>query len=102
MTEAWLLFDEAAIRLASGNPNGAVPLDLPTRPEREPDPRTVLRNRLVVASEFKGRRRKKLDRDLPHRVQLVAENIKDFAPLLRQPAFAEFERRFDAAIQRLR
>jgi hypothetical protein len=29
MLEAWLLLDEAAIRRASGNPNGDVPLDLP-------------------------------------------------------------------------
>ena len=29
MTEAWLLFDESAIRVVAGNPNGKNPLNIP-------------------------------------------------------------------------
>lgn len=35
MTEAWLLFDEPAVRAAAGNPAGVVPLDLPAVGFRE-------------------------------------------------------------------
>ena len=44
MLEAWLLFDESAIRHAAGNPNGEAPLDLPqqSRVESCPDPKRCL------------------------------------------------------------
>lgn len=44
MTEAWLLFDEALIRAAAGNPSGREPLDLPSldRLEALPDPKATL------------------------------------------------------------
>ena len=43
MTEAWLLFDHNAIRLAAGNPNGKSPLYLPkTAWDELPDPKSVL------------------------------------------------------------
>src|SRR5262245_7815518 len=44
MQEAWLLFDETAIRQASGNPNGKVHLRMPTIPKLEslPDPKQNL------------------------------------------------------------
>lgn len=60
MTEAWLLFDSAAIRLAAGNPNGKVELNLPPLADLEfvSDPKHMLHELLTVASEFSGRRRK--------------------------------------------
>lgn len=44
MTEAWLLFDEAAIRQAAGNRLGRAPLALPPldEVEQEPDPKSLL------------------------------------------------------------
>nr|WP_187323553.1 hypothetical protein [Stigmatella aurantiaca] len=92
MTEAWLLFDEAAIRLAAGNPHGTAALKLPSlrRLEREPDPKEILHNALEVASETTGRRLKQFQRDLPKLVQRVAELIEDFSPLESLPAFSSF------------
>ncbi|SBT45107.1 hypothetical protein [Micromonospora auratinigra] len=58
MTEAWLLLDEAAIRLVAGNPKGRMNLTLPKRHEVESlaDPKNVLRTCLLTASGETGRR----------------------------------------------
>jgi hypothetical protein len=87
MTEAWLLFDERAIRAAAGNPNGKVPLDLPRLRSLEslPDPKSVLNDILKKASELSGRRLKSFD-DTTART-LVAERIEDFSPLKQLTAF---------------
>jgi len=93
MTEAWLLIDERAIRVAAGNPNGHVALDIPPvgRLESLPDPKETLRRLLLTASELSGRRREKLKRDLPSRVQRVADLIADFDLLRHLSAFSAFE-----------
>lgn len=92
MTEAWLLHDEAAIRRASGNPNGTKRLQLPAirRVEREADPKQVLRAALLDASELSGLRRHKKDRDFATMRVRTAELISDFAPLEACAAFATF------------
>jgi hypothetical protein len=94
MTEAWLLFDEAAIRMASGNPNGRIRLDLPvlSRHEREPDPKAQLEALLLSACQLQGRRRRIFLRDIGKKIQRVADYIEDFAPLRSQSAFTAFER----------
>lgn len=58
MTEAWLLIDESAIRLAAGNPNGSSPLSVPAvhMLENLPDPKQTLKSLLIEASEKSGRR----------------------------------------------
>jgi hypothetical protein len=93
MTEAWLLFDEQAIRAAAGRPAGRVPLDLPAvqRTETLADPNTRLKEALLGAAEVTGRRRKRLQQDLGSRAHRVAELIGDFTPLRKLPAFAHFE-----------
>ena len=52
MQEAWLLFDEQAIRWAAGNKNGKMPLKLPSLKSIEnlPDPKEVLNDLLREAS----------------------------------------------------
>ena len=52
MQEAWLLFNEAAIRNAAGNPNGQVMLNLPklNTVEEIPDPKQILHHQLKAAS----------------------------------------------------
>jgi len=62
MQEAWLLFDEAALRRAAGNPNGQRPLDLPplSQLEQLPDPKKALYEHLREASGLQERRRKKI------------------------------------------
>lgn len=86
MTEAWLLISETAIRHAAGNPHGRVPLTLPPRHRLEslPDPKTVLENQLVTASELQGRRKKKFHFST-HRAR-VPDYIDDWADLLELPS----------------
>ena len=89
MTEAWLLFDESAIRRAAGNPNGQVALQLPASVESIPNPKRVLHEQLVRASQLTGRRRK---RSRPHEAAFhVSRGIRDFSPLRGLTAFAAME-----------
>jgi hypothetical protein len=74
MTEAWLLLNEGAIREVAGKPTGTVPLGLPTPAEAErlADPKALLQDALVRASETAGRRRKVFQRQFPsHRRTLI-------------------------------
>jgi hypothetical protein len=89
MSEAWLLFDEAAIRRAAGNPRGRQPLDLPRWREIEslPDPKARLRSLVQGASGLTGRRLQRL-RMAP---ALVADHIADFSPLRQLAAFQALE-----------
>jgi len=93
MTEAWLLFDESAIRRAAGNPNGRTSLPLPqlNRLENMADPKSILRDCLIRASEKTGRRLRQFERDLSERAERVAELIADFSPLRQLPAFRALE-----------
>jgi hypothetical protein len=92
MVEAWLLFSENAIRSASGNPTGAVAIDLPAtrRLEEIADPKELLYQLLRTASEHSGRRLRALQvRRLVYR---VAELLEGFDNLRILPAFVAFER----------
>jgi len=89
MTEAWLLFDQKAIRRAAGNPNGSMPLTLPQAPECESDPKGKLLDALREASGLKGRRRRAFR---PEQARVTLANlIDDFAPLRNLCAFQLFE-----------
>jgi hypothetical protein len=90
MTEAWLMIDLTAIRLAVGNPNGSIPLNLPAlnRLERIVDPKQQLESLLRAASELKGRRLESLN--TRQAIHLVADHIKDFNPLRRLTSFRSF------------
>ncbi len=94
MTEAWLLFDEAAIRRAAGNPNGNTPLRLPPLHKLDslPDPKALLQDALLTASGATGRRLKQFHRDIRSHRYRVAELIEDYSPLRRLAAFNDFER----------
>lgn len=99
MSEAWLLFDERAIRRAAGNPNGRASLALPrlAELEKEADPKQVLREQFVVASGLSGRRQKSFDTSAAlHR---LGECIADFSPLRALPAFVALERDIVDAIR---
>lgn len=93
MTEAWLLSDERAIRLAADNPNGKNPLTLPQigSIEQCADPKTLLHNNLEQASGVAGRRLKKFKTRMGSRVQRISELTQDFSPLRRLEAFRILE-----------
>jgi len=93
MTEAWLLFDEVAIRLAAGNPNGKNPLNLPEISEIEQisDPKDILFQVLREASGLTARRLKKFN--LSGARIRITEVIVDFSPLRGLRAFQELEKR---------
>jgi hypothetical protein len=97
MTEAWLLFDELAIRHAAGNRNGRLPLDLPALEQLEllPDPKQHLHGLLRSASGLSGRRLESFRAN--ERATRVSHLIDDFSPLLRLDAFAAL----DADVRRL-
>ena len=98
MTEAWLLFDELAVRRAAGNPNGSDPLSVPVRdPQELADPKDFLHDALRTASGLSGRRRHKFNvRDAVHR---VAEYVQDFAPLRELSAFRRLEEDLAGALR---
>jgi hypothetical protein len=91
MLEAWLLFDERAIRQAAGNPNGRVPLNLPDvrRIEQRPDPKEDLKAALRTASELQGRRLKKFS--WQKAFWRIVDFFDDFSPLRDASAFVAFE-----------
>lgn len=91
MSEAWFLFDKAAIRHAAGNPGGRMPLDLPRidRIESMPDPKSYLHELIAKASGLTGRRRRKLHVDVA--LHQLASVIEDYSPLRDLPAFAVLE-----------
>lgn len=89
MQEAWLLIDEAALRHASDNPNGTVPLNLPDvqRLEHLPNPKRLLHDLMRQASGLHGRRLRSFNRRLHGYRYGVADRIHDFSPLYRLAAF---------------
>lgn len=91
MMEAWLLINEYAIKMASGNRNNRMDLNLPPiiRLETIPDPKKMLDDLIKGASGLHSRRLDKLNvREAVHR---VAENIDDFSKLRQLSAFIRFE-----------
>jgi hypothetical protein len=98
MTEAWLLFDEVAMRRAAGNPNGEQSLRLPSLLQMEelPNPKRILHDLLRQASGLTGRRLKTFRADAA--VHMVAEYTADFSPLRTLPAFEVLERRIEEVL----
>lgn len=91
MTEAWLLFNEKAIRTAAGNPNGTASLNIPPLGMHEsiPDPKNVLHNALSTATELQGRRKKKFQSS--RAASQITNLIDDFSQLSQLSAFRKFE-----------
>lgn len=91
MQEAWLLIDKVALRRAAGNPNGQINLNMPPIRQLEQvlNPKQVLHELLLNASELTGRMRKKQN---PAQQSLrLGEIIEDYSPLRRLPAFQHTE-----------
>lgn len=91
MQEAWLLFDENALRRAAGNPHGRQPLRLPeiSRLEQLQDPKETLYELLRQASGLGGRRLKNLQ--INRCANRVSGYVHGFQPLRVLPAFGALE-----------
>ena len=100
MTEAWLLFDDALIREAAGNPRGEERLNLPPirRLEELPDPKAVLREVLCTASGRRGRRLQKFE--VAKAARRLAELITDFSRLRGVSAFDRLENDLTLIVER--
>lgn len=88
-TEAWLILDEAQIRLAADNPNGRADLEIPRPEEVESiaQPKELLFNLLRVASELTGRRLRRFERTLPRRKRRLVEELRCDGPVSRVAAW---------------
>jgi hypothetical protein len=91
MQEAWLLFNEAAIRAAADNPRGRMSLAIPQlrKLEEVSDPKDLLWSLLEEASGLRPGRRRRFD-PAP-RIHRLADLIEDFSPLRQLPAFRALE-----------
>jgi hypothetical protein len=98
MTEAWLLFDEAAIRQAAGNPRSTTPLCLPpiSNVEDLPNPKAVLNTALMRATDKPARRLRKFRTG--QAIQRLAELIQDYGPLRKAFAFQILEQELQAVL----
>lgn len=98
MQEAWLLVDVEALRRAAGNPNGSVPLSLPSVPclEDIPNPKGILTTLLETATELGQHRLRKFNSGQA-RLRL-AGLITSYAPLRALPAFKQLESAIQLAI----
>ena len=101
MQEAWLLFNEPALRRAAGNPNGQQPLAMPRIQELEllANPKAILHELLRDASGLHGRRRKKFS--VQTGARRVVEFIEDFSPLFTLGAFAALDRELRETVAQL-
>lgn len=91
MTEAWLLFDEGAIRAAAGRVSASDALGLPALHELESiaDPKRLLHDVLRRAHGATGRRARRFaPAAATHR---VAGLVIDWSPLRELPAFRRLE-----------
>lgn len=94
MMEAWLLFDEPALRKAADNPNGKIRLAMPklSKIESLPNPKQTLRKLLIQASEWPPNRLRRFSE--ARAARLVTQFIGDFSPLRKLSAFRRLEGEF--------
>lgn len=102
MTEAWLLGNENAIRIAAENKNGRVKLALPAKKKIEgiPDPKLHLQSLLKSASELSQSRLS--DQVVRRWVLRVSQVTSDWSHLRGLPSFDDLERRTASALRALR
>ena len=81
MTESWLLVDADEIRVISGNPQGTIRLNLPSRPEDVSDSKRLLAELLFEASELHGRRAKRLRSRFPESRRELLERLDRTGPV---------------------
>jgi hypothetical protein len=102
-TEAWLLLDEAAIRLVARKPSGTRDLLLPKprQVETVANPKERLQNALVTASELSGRKLAKFKRDFPDHRRILLQRLPIRGMLADVPSWVRLETDLKAALARL-
>lgn len=102
MTEAWLLFDEAAIRRAANNPNGADEVKIPnlSRLELLVDPKQTLFDLLRSASGLGARRLRSFNEGRAR--ARISDLIDDFSALRALGSFSDFEQKTYEAVSRFK
>lgn len=92
-TEAWLLIDEDAIRLAAGNPKGRTPLGLPTpeQVEQIARPKETLKTALATASGKSGRRLTKEKARFNDRRRVLLQRLDPTGVVRRVPSWQRLE-----------
>ncbi len=91
MTEAWFLFEAAAIRMAVSNPRGKVALPLPAPNQVEGlDAKEVLRELMRTATELPHRRLRSFSEGASF--LRLASLVRDFSPLRSLSSFKALER----------
>jgi hypothetical protein len=100
-TEAWLLLDEDAIRFVAENPDGNVQLDLPTpaRVESVANPKEILQETLISASELSGRRLKRFKRRFPQQRRRLIERLDLDGPVSQVPAWKQLCKDIEQALE---
>ena len=93
MSEAWILFDDAAVAKAAGSPSSRVPVPAIAEIEGIRNPKERLDELLFrAAGSPAGRRGRNFKRSIVDRRVSVAEYISDYDPLRRLPAFRRFQK----------
>jgi hypothetical protein len=98
--EAWLLIDEKELRYVAGKPSGRTPLNLPEIRliENHHNPKAVLKNALLEASETSGRRRAKEVRLFSERRQTLLSRLDIDGPIRKLPAWRRLEKDVENAV----
>ncbi len=101
--ESWLITDEGPIRHVMGKPRGRTALGLPpaSRIEVTADPKSVLLNACMAASESTGRRREKHKRDFSRNRQMLLERLDIDGPVRSLPSWMTLERDISVAVAEL-
>ncbi|MET7466693.1 hypothetical protein [Nonomuraea sp. NPDC005501] len=102
MTEAWLMLDERDIRQVAGNPNGRMNLNLPKPGSVESiaDPKSMLAEKLALASGLSGRRLDRFkQRFSEHRRQLL-DRIDPEGLICDVPSWNDFNADIIAGLRR--
>lgn len=102
-TEAWLLLDETAIRSVAGRAIGknALALPKPSRVEHVAQPKEVLQQALLSASETRGRRRERFRRNFSDQRRLLLTRLPVGGALEEVPSWVRLRDDLAAAIRRL-
>ncbi|MFK3980911.1 hypothetical protein ACI2K4_11100 [Micromonospora sp. NPDC050397] len=101
MTEAWLLLDEAAIRLVAGNPRGKADLGLPKprEVESQPDPKSTLASALLRAADVAGRRRDRLAKRFNQNRKQLLERLDRNGPVAQLSSWKQLVADVDSIVE---